>query len=163
VRRLADEFSQFARLPEPDKRLENLGDIARHSISLFQAEHPHIRIHGHLDASLPPLAVDREQIRRALHNLLKNALEASRQNGTIEVWLERSGEESFAAIIKVVDHGMGMTEEILAQALQPHFTTKRQGSGLGLCIVHKIITDHGGTLQLESAVQRGTTVTIKLP
>ncbi len=163
LRRLADEFSQFARLPEPDKRLENLGDIARHSISLFQAEHPHIRIQGHLDASLPPLAVDREQIRRALHNLLKNALEASRSNGTIEVRVERAGEEPFAAVIKVKDHGMGMTEEILAQALQPHFTTKRQGSGLGLCIVHKIITDHGGTLQLESTVQRGTTVTIKLP
>jgi nitrogen fixation/metabolism regulation signal transduction histidine kinase len=163
LRRLADEFSQFARLPEPDKRPENLCDIARQSITLFQAENPHIKISSHLQEHLPLLNLDRDQIRRALHNLLKNALEASRDNGTIEVFVQRLDAEPFKAIIRIVDYGMGMNEETLAQALQPHFTTKKHGSGLGLSIVQKIILDHGGTLRLDSTVQRGTTVTIQLP
>jgi nitrogen fixation/metabolism regulation signal transduction histidine kinase len=163
LRRLADEFSQFARLPEPDKRPENLCDIARHSITLFQAENPHIQIRSHLQENIPPISLDRDQIRRALHNILKNALEASRDNATVEVFVQRAEAVSFAAVIRVVDHGVGMNEETLAHALQPHFTTKTHGSGLGLCIVQKIILDHGGTLHLDSAIQRGTTVTIQLP
>jgi nitrogen fixation/metabolism regulation signal transduction histidine kinase len=163
LRRLAEEFSQFARLPEPDKKPENLCDIARQSITLFQAENPHIEIRSHLQENIPSLSLDRDQIRRALHNLLKNALEASRANGTIEVYIQRVEAKPFQAVIRIVDHGMGMNEQTLAQALQPHFTTKKNGSGLGLSIVQKIIMDHGGTLRLESEPQRGTTVTIHLP
>jgi len=123
------------------------------------------RIELCLDPEIPPACCDRQALQDAMLNLVLNARDAMPDGGTIMV-------EAFAVIcgnepmirLRVVDHGIGMTEQTLQSAFEPFFTTKAMGlGGVGLPMVRHFVEGSGGTLQLESAVAKGTIVTLQLP
>jgi signal transduction histidine kinase len=113
-----------------------------------------------LDPSLPVIAVDPELLHRSLSNLVLNALDAMPQGGSIT--MNTSARED-SVRIEVVDTGTGLTSEERDRLFTPYYTTKQHGTGLGLAIVQSVITDHGGSIGVESTPGQGTTFIIDLP
>jgi signal transduction histidine kinase len=110
---------------------------------------------------LPPIRVDANQLSQILMNLLLNAAQATTEGGRISVSANRAGE---ALEIHVIDTGCGIPADVLPHVFEPFFTTKRgKGTGLGLSISQAYVRSHNGEIQIESAPQRGTTVTVTLP
>jgi two-component system nitrogen regulation sensor histidine kinase NtrY len=154
IGRMVDEFSAFARMPQPVMRPEDLGQVVREALVLQQAAHPDIAYIVQIPAPAPRLPMDRRQIGQALTNLLQNAADAvamrqraEGEQGHIEIRVE-SGPEG--ACVLVEDDGIGLPEgEERARLTEPYVTHKPKGTGLGLAIVKKIMEDHGGSLALE--------------
>ncbi len=157
LRRIVDEFSRFARMPEPDRRDHDLTTILRDAVLLQQAGQPGVRI----DAALPDdpvmLRIDATMLSQALTNLIKNAGEAT------ETLIEKGAPDGYAAAVSVTmevqpdavliaieDNGIGLPED-RARLFEPYVTTREKGTGLGLPIVKKIVEEHGGTLRLTEA------------
>ena len=111
---------------------------------------------------LPRISGDAGQVEQVIVNLCSNAIQAMPRGGNLHVGLERSGD---SLILTVEDNGVGMTEEVQRRLFTPFFTTKEvgEGSGLGLSVVHGIVTAHGGTVHISSSPGVGTTVTVTLP
>jgi len=106
-------------------------------------------------------SIDAPRMLRALHNLIANALDAMRDGGSLDVRCRRVNGTSE---LSVGDSGCGMNEEVRRRLFEPFFTHgKAQGTGLGLAIVQKIVEEHGGTIQVDSAPGKGTTITLALP
>lgn len=162
LRRLAEEFTTFARLPQANLKLENLNDLIRKVTTLIEAEPHSISVKLDFDESIPPLALDGEQMRRALHNVIKNSIEASDRGSSIFIRTRRTNKEKRTVIIEIRDQGKGMSKEVLEKIFEPYFTTKNRGMGLGLSIVKRIIEDHNGEIIFDSSPGRGTQVTIYL-
>jgi len=146
----------------PSKREVNLNEIIREVEALMSsvAKEKGISLEVRLDPHLPLLEADPIQINQAALNLLKNALEATDRDGRI---ILASGFQDGNLWFSVGDTGRGMTPEVREKIFHPFFTTKEKGSGLGLAVVHKIITDHNGTIDLETAPEVGSTFTVRLP
>jgi len=162
MRRIATEFSDFARMPHLELKPENIREIIKSSARLFEGEIHKVSINLNLDDDVPLIQLDKEQFRRVMHNLLKNAMEASSPGDRVDVNLVNTAKEKPQVRIEIIDHGCGMDDETLAKAFRPYFTTKEKGSGLGLFIVNRIIADHGGELNVKSEKNKGTFVTIFL-
>jgi len=113
-----------------------------------------------LRADLPLLQLDREQMKQAFYNVIKNSLEAMRRHGTLRI---RSDLDDANVMVSFVDTGGGMSPENLSHVFEPYFTTKPSGTGLGLLIVRRIVREHGGELSIESSQGKGLTLTIRLP
>ncbi len=160
LRRLAEEFTQFARMPQINPQKEDLNAIIQSLVTLIEAEPHGISIKLNLDSNLPPLDLDRDHIRRALHNLIKNSIEASKPGSTIFIETKKITEKNRKSSMEIRDHGTGMKSEVLAKIFEPYFTTKQRGMGLGLSIVKRIIEDHNGEIEIKSTVGKGTQVTI---
>nr|WP_235937830.1 PAS domain-containing sensor histidine kinase [Pseudoroseicyclus tamaricis] len=157
LRRIVDEFSRFARMPEPDRAPCDLAQLLRDAVVLQQAGQPEVRI----EADVPDMAVsadlDATMISQALTNLIKNAgeaIETYREEGVpqgyspeIRIRLEAS---SAAAVVAISDNGIGLPED-RSKLFEPYVTTRDKGTGLGLPIVKKIIEEHGGSLELIDA------------
>ena len=120
------------------------------------------RIHVTLDvpSALPSVAIDKDQMEQVFFNLMKNALEAMHDGGSIAIEIS-SDDQSVLTSFK--DSGEGMTDDQLAHLFEPYRTTKEKGTGLGLMISARIVRDHGGTISAESALGKGTKFTIALP
>jgi nitrogen fixation/metabolism regulation signal transduction histidine kinase len=161
LERMASDFSEFARLPEPDRRPLNLNDAVRSVLRLSQTAFGPAEIRTQLDDDLPEWPADPEQMRRLLNNLLKNAAEAAGEQGRIWVRTSASGTPATEIVLEVSDDGEGMDEETLRNAFTPYFTTKRKGTGLGLAVVEKIVKDHNGEIAIRSEKGKGTTVRIR--
>lgn len=153
--RLAEQFSQYARLPEPRLEPLDLAETVRAALQLERAgatlrlpDHPLI-VHG-----------DRLLVSRALHNLLVNAREAAAQAGPIEV---RAVASDGRAIVEVLDRGPGLDPDLLARVFDPFVSTKRRGSGLGLSLVRDIMTQHGGSVGLENREGGGACARLIFP
>ena len=154
LRRIVDEFSKFARMPEPDRREEDIMRLVRDAVALQAVGLP-------VTATLPEVPVlmdlDATMIGQALTNLIKNAgeaIESLQQKGApeghvpeIRVALSASAE---VAVIRISDNGIGLPPD-RARLFEPYVTTREKGTGLGLSIVKKIIEEHGGTLALLDA------------
>ncbi len=157
LRRIVDEFSKFARMPEPERREENVVDLVREAVVLQQAGQPDVQI----DADLPqqPIMadVDATMLHQALTNLIKNAGEAigtlkekgAPDNLKPQIKVAVSGDDA-GTVITIADNGIGLPED-RARLFEPYVTTRDEGTGLGLPIVKKIIEEHGGALTLEDA------------
>lgn len=175
LRRIVDEFSKFARMPEPDRRAEDVVDILRSAILLQEAGQPEVQFDVAMPAAGIPAEVDATMIGQAFTNLIKNAGEA------IESYVETSPERPVVpqiriacqaqgdmAEIRISDNGIGLPEDP-SRLFEPYVTTREKGTGLGLPIVKKIIEEHGGTLALEQAEpfddtgRRGAMAVIRLP
>ncbi len=158
---LLHEFGELGRFPAPRLSKFDAGELLRD----LGALHAHDVEAGRLSWSAPPGALlvvaDRDQLRRALLNLAQNALDATAASGG-RVRLQAVAEGDVLRL-SVSDQGPGLTEEERAQLFVPGFTTKAHGSGLGLTLVERIVSDHGGTLLVDSAPGRGTTFVIRLP
>jgi two-component system nitrogen regulation sensor histidine kinase NtrY len=175
IRRIVDEFSKFARMPELRRKNEDLNALVAATVSLQQAGQPNVFIS--LSKPKYPIitSIDATLINQALMNILKNAGESietrmrtsstSNDDGIIEVSLKNSSD---SIVVKISDNGVGLPQDRL-RLFEPYVTTREKGTGLGLAIVKKIIEEHGGTLKLndsdpfEKSGIIGASVTIELP
>jgi two-component system nitrogen regulation sensor histidine kinase NtrY len=157
LRRIVDEFSKFARMPEPDRMTNDLTTLVRDAVTLQEAGQPGVHLESHLPNHAVMVEVDSTMISQALTNLIKNAGEAieslvekgapDRFEPEIRVDLQSSPTE---ARITIADNGIGLPLD-RARLFEPYVTTRAKGTGLGLPIVKKIIEEHGGSLRLEDA------------
>ena len=164
LRKMVDEFSNFARLPKPVFREEDASDLARQALFLQEVAHPEID-YDFIGETNAPLECDRHQFGQAMTNLLKNAAEAvdARKRsaepdyrGRIIVAL---GGDERKLTIAVTDNGIGLPTE-RDRILEPYMTTREKGTGLGLAIVNKIVEEHGGEMAFASAPGGGTVVSM---
>ena len=157
LRRIVDEFSKFARMPEPETSEQNLTQLVRDAVFLQQSGQPDVKITADLDEGEVMANIDATMISQALTNLIKNAgeaIESLKQSGApdnlkpqVAVTLSQ---EDASATITIADNGIGLPED-RARLFEPYVTTRSEGTGLGLPIVKKIIEEHGGTLVLDNA------------
>ena len=162
LKRLVDEFSRFARMPALTLRPTDLGRLLESVIVLYRDSHPALSISASFSPDLPSIEVDPDQIKRAVLNLVDNAVEAVGQTGEVTVqtvWLPQAGR----ARIIVTDDGPGISPDDKERLFVPYFSTKATGMGLGLPIVHQIVTDHGGTIWVEDSAPHGSRFVIELP
>ncbi len=165
LKTLADEFSNFARMPKPVLTENDICELLRGSVALFDKPESGASIEFSCPDDLPMALIDRDAMSRVLTNLIKNAVEAMEDRpGRITVGVTQA-EVGLSRMVRITitDEGVGMDEEALKQSFNPYFTTKRGGSGLGLAIVQSIISEHRGRIRIESAVGKGTTVTVEVP
>lgn len=155
--RLAAQFAQFARLPEPRSEAIDLADVVRSAAALTGADHVHALVSG--DGPVP-MRGDALLLGRAIHNLVLNACEASPAGGTVEI---RVGAANGAAEVVVLDRGPGLSPEVRDRLFEPYVSTKRRGSGLGLSLVRDIAAQHGGTVTLADREGGGARATLRLP
>jgi two-component system, NtrC family, nitrogen regulation sensor histidine kinase NtrY len=159
---LVDEFSQFARMPAPRAVPTDLQQLLKEALALYDGIFTDVAIRRHLEARIPTVAVDPEQIRRVLINLLDNAIEAMDQKGTIDVETHHDAANSLVRIV-VADDGPGIPAAEREKLFLPYYSTKRRGSGLGLAIVRRIVAEHGGSIDVSDNSPRGTRFAIELP
>jgi nitrogen fixation/metabolism regulation signal transduction histidine kinase len=169
LRRLVGEFSSFAKLPEATLEDADLRDAARDMeralVSLPEELGASDRAQVVLRiASTPlPVRVDAMMLRRALDNLVRNAVQAINpraERGLIEVRVQREGQN---AVIEVADNGPGIPPDELARVFDPYFTTKTEGTGLGLAIVKKVVLEHGGSVSASPSDLGGAAFVVRLP
>jgi signal transduction histidine kinase len=164
---LVTELLNFARPSDPKLELEDINTILDGMILLVSTEmkKKQISISKDYSSDLPPLQIDREQIKQVFLNILINAIEATPENGKIFVktrTFTKPGGEPYVQI-EFTDTGSGIPGEHLEDIFNPFFTTKTTGSGLGLPISNQIIQDHKGYINVESQLHKGTSFFINLP
>jgi nitrogen fixation/metabolism regulation signal transduction histidine kinase len=160
LKSLVDEFSRFARLPEMRPEPTDLEELVRSAVRLFDGAREGVSIQIESQLARQAVSLDPEQIKRALINLLDNALEACGDRGEITVRLSQGPRE---VTIEVADTGRGVPPRDRDKLFLPHFTTKGRGTGLGLAIVSRIVADHNGTIRVEDNRPRGARFIIELP
>jgi two-component system nitrogen regulation sensor histidine kinase NtrY len=162
LRRLVDEFSRFARMPAPVPRPTDLRPLVDGVANLYRESHPHITIVTRHDETLPLIGVDPDHIKRAVLNLVDNAVGAVGAGGDVVV---ETAYDAAADRVRVTvsDTGHGIAQEDREKLFQPYFSTKTNGMGLGLPIVTEIVNEHGGTIRLEDNDPRGSRFIVELP
>jgi len=160
LKSLVNEFSRFARLPQMRPQPTDLTELARSAVRLFEGESEGIAVRVESRLAHDTVVLDPDQIKRALVNLIDNALEACGEKGEIVVTLsDREG----GCTIEVADTGRGVPPRDREKLFLPDFTTKGRGTGLGLAIVYRIVADHRGTIRVEDNRPRGARFIIELP
>ncbi|MEH7011617.1 ATP-binding protein [Neobacillus niacini] len=141
----------------------NIEEIIAYTLSITQqqAEKQGVTIKTMMEGPLPPLDCDSHQLKQVFINLLKNAIESMPEGGTIKVNVNVL--EGRKMSIFIDDEGYGIDEENILNLGEPFFTTKRDGTGLGLMVTNQIIKDHKGNMKIESKLEKGTKVTLVLP
>ncbi|MGD9127570.1 MAG: ATP-binding protein [Planctomycetia bacterium] len=162
LQNLLDDFLNFAKVRQLNKRPSNLNEVLAATIDLFrpQAEAEGIEVLTYFDADLPTIHIDREAFHGAILNLLINAEQALEEGGQIVV---RTYTMSDGVGIDLIDNGCGMDSETCSQVFDAFFSTKSGGSGLGLPTMRKVIEAHNGTIFVQSEPGLGTQFSIKLP
>ncbi|MEO5616763.1 MAG: ATP-binding protein [Candidatus Eisenbacteria bacterium] len=160
LKNLIQEFSDFGRFPAPRFEAFDAGELLTDLRTLHGREADEGRLRIEAPAGATPLTADRTQLRQALLNLVQNGLDATAAGGRVDLWLRNDGD---TLEIAVADTGPGLSAGQQAQLFVPGFTTKPKGSGLGLTIVERIVSDHRGTVAVESDPGHGTTFRIRLP
>ena len=162
LKKMVNEFSNLARLPEVNLTLNNLAEVIEEALAVYRSAHLHITFELNQITSVPKFLFDREQIKRALLNLLDNAVASIGDQGKIEVAI--SHDSAFKIVrIEVKDTGQGIPDELKPRLFEPYFSTKRSGTGLGLTIVHTIISDHQGFIRVKDNYPQGSIFVIELP
>ena len=161
LKNLVNEFSQFARLPTAQPVPNDLNEIVQEALFLFKEGHNHIRFEFR-QGELPALDLDREQIKRVMINLLDNAVAAVGGAGDVQISTAYDPSRN-TAYLEVADDGCGMAPEARVRIFEPGFTTKKQGTGLGLTIVNQIVEDHRGYIRVRANEPRGTRFVIEFP
>lgn len=154
---LAEQFSQYARLPEPRHERFDLAALARSAAALHEPEHATIQVHG--DGPHEVIG-DRLLLSRAVHNLVLNACEASPPGAIVEV---RTGARAQEVWLEVLDRGPGLPADLGDKVFEPYVSTKNRGSGLGLSLVRDIATQHGGRVSIENREGGGAQARLTLP
>jgi len=160
MKRMVNEFSDYARLPAPDLAELDLNALIREVLGLYETSQAGISLD--LDPLLPHILGDATQLRQIIHNLLRNAEDAQQgvADGFIRLMTRRIDD---MAEFTVTDAGPGFPAELMARVFEPYVTTKAGGTGLGLAIVKKIVDEHGGQIRINNRTPRGAEVSIRLP
>jgi PAS domain S-box-containing protein len=168
LQRMVDEFSSFARLPTANPALSDINEVIADTLKLYEERLDGIKLESKLAMELPPMLIDREQIKRALVNLIDNALHAIMESpfaleeksltfGTREIF------EQDAVEITVADTGPGIAPADRERIFSPYFSTRKRGTGLGLAIVSHIVAEHNGRIRVEDNLPHGARFVIELP
>ncbi len=165
INRLDSIVTQFLRAIRPSKphlQPEDVNMLVQEAVSFFRPEikDRDIVVETELRSDLPPLELDRDQIKQVFYNAIKNSFEAMKRRGILRI---RTDRDDTHVKISFTDTGGGISAENLSRVFEPYFTTKETGSGLGLLIVRRIVREHGGELSIESSEGKGLTLTIRLP
>jgi two-component system, NtrC family, nitrogen regulation sensor histidine kinase NtrY len=183
LKTIIGRFSDFSKMPQPQLQAVNVNDIVRQVLKLHEAQLQKCAIPSEaaqspsrgtlrsdarvaialrlaLDESLPPIDADPDLLHRALSNLVLNALDAMSAGGILTVRTSASAEH---VRIEISDSGSGLTKEECQRLFTPYYTTKVHGTGLGLAIVQSVVSDHHGSIGVESTPGKGTTFRIDLP
>jgi PAS domain S-box-containing protein len=164
ITKVMNQLLACARRETPERRAVDLAEIVEDSLEMFQERiaHSRITVEKAIEANMPSVLADRDQLLQVLINLMMNSLHAMPEGGRLRLSLAREGSH---VSLGVSDTGHGMPEEIRSKVFEPFFTTKDfgKGTGLGLTVVKGIVEEHGGTIAVESVVDKGTTFWIQLP
>jgi nitrogen fixation/metabolism regulation signal transduction histidine kinase len=170
LKTIIGRFSEFSRMPQPQRRPTQVNDVVRSVLRVFHAqlqnsELPNndknqITVRTELDEALPEISADPDLLHRALQNLVLNAIDAMPQGGELAIRTTPLGDR---IELSVSDTGSGLTQEECGRLFTPYYTTKQHGTGLGLAIVQSVVSDHGGKISVESTKEKGTTFRIELP
>jgi signal transduction histidine kinase len=163
LKTIVGSFSEFSKMPQPQRRPTQLNDVVRSVLRVFQAqlqEKGQVTVCTELSEDLPKISADPDLLQRVLQNLVLNAIDAMPQGGDLAIHTANLGDR---VELSVSDTGSGLTEEECGRLFTPYYTTKQHGTGLGLAIVQSVVSDHGGTISVESAKDKGTMFRIELP
>jgi len=163
---LIKEILDFARPKDPEYRLSNVNDVVEKTVSFIRAvstqslKNGSVEIEQSLAVDIPEIMVDPMQLQQAVMNIVLNAYDAMPDGGTLGIG---TSIYDSSVLITISDSGTGMDDKKLEKLFKPFFTTKAKGTGLGMSITKGIVERHGGHIQVESKVGKGTTFTIALP
>ena len=159
---IVTQFLQAIRPSKPILHQENVNSIVEEALRFFGPEiaDRDIVVEAELRPDLPLIELDRDQMKQAFYNVIKNSFEAMKRRGILRI---RTDMDATHVSIGFTDTGGGMSAESLSRVFEPYFTTKSSGSGLGLLIVRRIVREHGGEMAIESNEGKGLTLTIRLP
>jgi signal transduction histidine kinase len=165
ITRLDSIVQQFLGAIRPARlqaRLENLNALVQEAVTFLkpEIEDRNILVELELRKDLPLIEVDRNQLKQAFYNVIKNAFQAMKSGGLLRI---RTDQDDRFVSIAFSDTGGGISPENMSKIFEPYFTTKASGSGLGLLIVRRIVREHGGEIDLASDQGRGLTLTVRLP
>jgi len=168
LNRLVGDFLSFGKPMRLHPRLVSVEEVLREVAALVdhKAKDQGITLEVAADEELPRIVADPELLKTCFLNLMINAVDAMPEGGALEIAVRRgraAAEQAEALVVTVRDNGHGMSVEDIQSAFEPYFSTKDTGFGLGLALTKKIVSDHGGTIALESAPGQGTTARITLP
>ncbi|NTW99333.1 MAG: PAS domain S-box protein [Geobacteraceae bacterium] len=162
LKNLVNEFSNFARMPAIQPEPNDLNKLIRESLTLYQEAHRGVKFDVTMDARMPLLMIDHDQIKRVLINILENAVAAMEEHGTVTLSTFFDSVLKMATV-NIADDGPGILPEDKPRLFEPYFSTKKSGTGLGLAIVSSIVTDHGGFVRVRDNHPKGTVIVIELP
>jgi signal transduction histidine kinase len=159
---IVTQFLHAIRPTPPQLKPASLNEVVDKTLELLRPELDNrgLTVKSKLQSRLPLAPLDMTQMQQVLVNLVKNAMQAMTKGGTLTL---QTGEGSEGVWLSVADTGGGIPQEQINRIFEPFFTTKKKGSGLGLMIVQRIIRAHGGRIELESDLGRGTIFRIWLP
>jgi nitrogen fixation/metabolism regulation signal transduction histidine kinase len=165
LKTIIGRFSDFAKMPPPRFEAVDLNAIVLNVMKLYDAQ---LKAEGrskidpelHLTEGELRIQADGEQLRRAIGNLVLNAIDAMPNGGVLRI---ASSCQDGHVRLSVSDTGQGLTEEECARLFTPYYTTKQHGTGLGLAIVQSVVSDHGGKISVVSTPGSGATFVIELP
>ena len=165
LKKIVGRFSDFAKMPQPEIAAVNLNETIRGVVKLFESQfgtvgRPPITPELHLEEGLPPIQADEALLRRAIENLVLNAMDAMPAGGVLML---RTTHQNGEVDLEISDTGSGLTREECDRLFTPYYTTKQHGTGLGLAIVQSVVSDHGGRISVESESGVGTSFYIHLP
>lgn len=166
MKNMVNAFSDYARSPRMRPMPLDLTALLSDVIELYRAGRGEDVIRTQLAERLPLVTADPDRLRQALHNLIKNALEAGAAGAQPTVWIESGCTSDVTGQyieVRIRDEGGGFPENIFEHVFEPYVTTKPEGSGLGLAIVKKIVEEHGGTVWAENNPQGGASVAMRFP
>jgi two-component system sensor histidine kinase HydH len=159
---VSNDFLRFARVKDLQLEPSDLGTVVEEMVDFFAptARQAKIEIKCYLPSDLSPVQLDRDLFKQALLNLMLNAEQAMPEGGMLTIQAMR---EPGQVALSFIDTGAGMSPEVVERIFRPFFSTKPGGTGLGLPTSRKIVEAHGGTIEVQSEVGRGTKFTIRLP
>ena len=167
LKSIVARFSDFSKMPAPERMPINLNDAVRKAVRVFEPQfcaqgRPLVTAIYELDKVLEQkkISADPELLHRALSNLVLNAMDAMPQGGSLTL---RTRDHDSTVQIEVADTGAGLTEEECKRLFTPYYTSKQYGTGLGLAIVQSVVSDHGGKIWVKSTPGKGTSFVIELP
>ena len=162
ISQVLQEYLQFARMPRSERGSLSLLELLEEKLTFVQPllDQKQVGLSKAFDPDLPPVYADPEQLWEALLNLIRNAVDAMPDGGNLTITTKRNGTQ---VSVSVSDNGLGMTEEEARNLFIPFFTTKTDGTGLGLAHTQQIINEHGGRIDWITKRGEGSTFTIQLP
>ncbi|WNS76443.1 PAS domain S-box protein [Bacillus sp. DTU_2020_1000418_1_SI_GHA_SEK_038] len=163
IEKIIQEFLSLSKPQASKLAPTDINELLQYVITLIntRAKLKNIAIVQESDSELPIIHCDEHQIKQVFVNILQNAVEAMENGGVIQIQTMRS--ESDNIRFRIIDQGCGISEDRIKSIGEPFYSTKEKGTGLGLMISHKIVQEHGGTLSLESTINKGTIVDVILP
>ncbi|MDW7761201.1 MAG: ATP-binding protein [Acidobacteriota bacterium] len=163
IKSLVDEFSNFARMPKIQPQPSHLHAILDQTIALFKGIFSEIDFDVHYAADIPsPISVDPEQLKRAVINILDNAIDAMNKKGRISIVTSFDAAEN-RVNIAISDSGPGIAVDDKFKLFLPHYSTKKRGTGLGLAIVNQIVQEHNGSVDVENIRPHGAKFILRIP